>query len=72
MGPHSVVQNVAATMMDSVDSPVLAPYSQGSTTLLLITSSNRIKASVPRNMFQPGSTANASASGNTAETSGPR
>ena len=71
MGPHSAVQNVAAMMMARVDSPVLLPYSQGSTMLLLTSSSTNTSASVHISMSQPGATANARASGNTAATSGP-
>ena len=54
------------------DRPVRAPYSQGSTMLLLTSSSTAMKARVDSTMVQPGSTAKASMSGNTAEIIGPR
>ena len=70
-GPHSAVQNVAATISDMADRPVLAPYSQGSTRLLLMSSSTTMRASTQATIVHPGSTAKASSSGNTAPTSGP-
>ena len=71
MGPHSSVQKLADTSSDIADNPVLAPYSHGSTMLLLSSSSTMINPSVHSTRFQPGSTAKASASGNTADSSGP-
>lgn len=71
IGPHSAVQKVAAAMMDSVDRPVLLPYSQGSMRLLLISSSAMISPSVISSICQPGSTAKASASGKAAEIMAP-
>ena len=72
IGPHSAVQNMAARISDSVDTPVLEPYSQGSMRLLLISSSVAMSATVHSTMSQPGSTANAMATGNTAPIIGPR
>ena len=71
IGPQMAVQNIAARISDSVDRPVVAPYSQGSMTLLLMTSSVTISASAHSTMSQPGSTAKASVSGNTAPMIGP-
>ncbi len=71
-GPHSAAQKVAATMSDSADSPVLEPYSQGSMTLLLTSSSSTMRPSVHSTRSQPGSTAKARVSGNAAAMNGPR
>ena len=71
IGPHSAVQNVADTISDMADSPVLVPYSNGSTMLLLTSSSTTISATVHSTMSQPGSTAKASDIGNTADSIGP-
>ena len=71
IGPHKVVQNVAARMMDSVDSPVLLPYNKGSTMLLLINSKATIKPKVHNTMFQDGSTAKANNSGKIDDSIGP-
>ena len=62
---------MAARISDSVDMPVLVPYSQGSTRLLLISSSVAISATVHSTMFQPGSTPNANVSGKMAPIIGP-
>ena len=71
MGPHKVVQNVAARMIDRVDRPVLLPYSKGSTMLLLINSNTRIKPKVHNTMFHEGSTAKANNSGKIDDNIGP-
>jgi hypothetical protein len=71
IGPQSQVQKIAAAIIATGESPVLAPYSQGSTALLLI---NSITISIPpvqTSVSQPGSTAMASASGKKAEMIGP-
>ena len=39
--PHSHVQNVAATMTATGDTPVLDPYRKGSTALLMVSSNSR-------------------------------
>ena len=67
-----VAQKVAATMSDSADSPVLDPYSQGSMTLLLTSSSSTMRPIVHSTRSQPGSTAKARVSGNAAAMNGPR
>src|SRR6185437_8440646 len=67
-GPHSMVQKIAAIMIASDDRPVLEPYSQGSTTLLLISSATRNRPATQNSIVQPGSTA----IGNSAAMKGPR
>src|SRR5678810_38618 len=57
IGPHSQLQNTAATITANDDTPVLEPYSQGSTRLLLINSSVTNNPIVHAAMAQPGSTA---------------
>src|SRR5438477_6261180 len=58
MRPQSHVQNTAATMMATVDRPVLAPYSHGSRTLLVINSIATNRMMVSRNCCDPGNLAN--------------
>ena len=47
-GPHSSVQNTAARMIATGESPVLEPYSQGSTMLLLTSSMPMIRRGGPQ------------------------
>src|SRR5690606_26167552 len=72
IGPHSVVQKMAARMIATAEMLVLDPYSHGSTKLLLTISMTTTSPSVSRNVVQPGSTATASSSGNDADSTGPR
>jgi hypothetical protein len=67
-----VVQKTTAMMTATGDSPVLEPYSHGSSTLLLNISRVTNSAMVNSGSVQPGSTANDSAIGNSAAITGPR
>ena len=70
-GPHSVVQNTAATRTATGESPVLEPYSQGSSTLLLNSSRVTNSAMVSSGSVHPGAAANDNAIGNSAAITGP-
>src|SRR3954447_23986350 len=70
-GPHSVIQKTAAAMIATGDSPVLLPYSQGSSTLLLNSSSTTNNPMVRSGSVQPGDTANDRTIGNSEDTTGP-
>src|SRR5262245_41488304 len=70
-GPHSHVQNTADTSTATVDSPVLEPYSHGSTTLLLISSTTTNNAAVSTNWRKPGNAPIETISGNDAPIHGP-
>ena len=56
-GPHSQLQNIAATTTDSGDIPVVWPYSSGSTSWLAISSTITNSAKVAIASVHPGSTA---------------
>ena len=70
-GPHSVVQTTAATRTAIGESPVLEPYSHGSSTLLLNSSRLTNSAMVSSGGVHPGATANDRAMGNSAASTGP-
>ena len=70
-GPQSVIQKTAAAMIASGESPVLLPYSQGSSTLLLNSSSTMKSPIVSSGSVQPGDTANDRMIGNSDEITGP-
>src|SRR5689334_17878851 len=57
IGPQSQLQKTAAMMTANEETPVLEPYNQGSTRLLLISSSVTNKPTVHAAIAQPGSTA---------------
>src|ERR1700693_95677 len=65
-GPHSQLQNIAATTTDSGDRPVVWPYSWGSTSWPAINSTMTNNPRVAIDNVQPGSTAAASTAANNA------
>src|SRR5262245_32778430 len=56
-GPHSQVQNAAATNTPTGDTPVPLPNNNGSTMLAVGSSSNRNKPNASKGSVQPGNTA---------------
>ncbi len=70
-GPHSHAQKMAEMTTDTGDSPVLWPYTSGSTICPVTGSTTRNSATVDSAMVQPGSTAAAMVIGSTAEPMAP-
>src|SRR5215470_13112564 len=70
-GPQIHVQNVAEIMTATGVTPVLRPYSRGSSTCPTSGSSTTNKAIVQSTIDQPGSTAMAKAIGNAAARNAP-
>ncbi len=60
IGPQSQLQNMAAMTTDSGDRPVVCPYSCGSTSCPAMSSTIRKRLKVASARNQPGSTAAAS------------
>ena len=63
IGPHSQVQNVAATTIASGDNPIRRPNSQGSIAWPKMISNTANKSTVAIAIVQPGSTLSASSTG---------
>ncbi|NNJ26366.1 hypothetical protein LzC2_24490 [Planctomycetes bacterium LzC2] len=70
-GPHSHSQNVAAASTPIVDTPVPDPYSHGSMTLLLISSSRTNIPTTSSGWLQPSDTTTDRAIGKSAAIHGP-
>src|SRR5262249_12515731 len=62
-GPNNQVQKVAAAISATEDRPVLAPYTQGSSTFATTSSTPTNSRTTQTSSIQPGSTATASATG---------
>ncbi len=70
-GPHNVVQTSAAKIRAKDKTPALVPYSHGSSTLLLINSSRRIRPMVWSGAVQSLETVSESRTGKDAAIHGP-